>query len=352
MDSIDTRLKGLTLSWLLTQPKGRGTRKKLEEALWPLVEHRLRSGEWKEHHAAQVAALLRDGHVTEQGRSSLELTKEGREQALDFLGVKAPPQGLTWRSFKTKYLPALSLGLSPTRPVLDWVASADGVRAALLKRQHGVEGKETPTLKQVSDRLLWRQLGVETDRPFTLSAVQAHLLGQMLEVPVKEPKQGVKQLAARAAGSMRVEAEAVLLATQRRWLLPDSEALPPLAAAEPAPSAAPEPEPELRGEPAPIAEPPASPAASPAFAERVLEVARALPTEQRFGSNKVFIAHVWRALAPEWGNREAFNAALLEANRTRQLSLSRADLVAVMNPTDVAESEVNTSGASFHFVVV
>jgi hypothetical protein len=80
-------------------------------------------------------------------------------------------------------------------------------------------------------------------------------------------------------------------------------------------------------------------------------VARASPTG-RFGHDKVFISHVWKALQPEWSNRAAFDAALLEANRTHRLSLSRADLVSAMDPADVAESEVRSYGASFHFVVV
>ncbi|MFP2925839.1 hypothetical protein ACLESO_11590, partial [Pyxidicoccus sp. 3LG] len=107
------------------------------------------------------------------------------------------------------------------------------------------------------------------------------------------------------------------------------------------------------------AEPPAPPPVRDAgphdsvasFAERVLAVARGLPTG-RFGDNKVFISHVWKALQPEWTSREAFDVALLEANRARHLSLTRADLVSAMDPRDVAESEVRSYGASFHFVVV
>jgi hypothetical protein len=66
----------------------------------------------------------------------------------------------------------------------------------------------------------------------------------------------------------------------------------------------------------------------------------------------VFISRIWRVLHPEWSSREAFDTALLEANRTRRLSLSRADLVSAMDPQELAESEVSSYGASFHFVVV
>ncbi|HZI08706.1 MAG TPA: hypothetical protein VEZ71_32110, partial [Archangium sp.] len=296
------------------------------------VEHRLSRGEWKELAGALVEGLLRDGHVVERGRGALELTAEGKTRVQRFLRLEALPRGLSWKKLKATHLQALSLGLPTSRPTLTWLAGANGLRAAVLKRQHGVPGKETPSVEEVRDRLLWRQMGVETEERFTLAAVQAHLLGKLLEMDVTTPRRGVEQLAARAAGATRVDAEAVRLAALRAWLLPSSEAAP-----VPAPREATAPEPVMT---------------SASFAEHVLAVARAMPPGGRFGSNKVFISHVWRALQPKWSSREAFNAALLEANRDRHLSLSRADLVSVMSPADVAESEIRSHGASFHFVLV
>ncbi len=340
METVDTRLAGLALSWLTTRPQRRGTRKALEEALRPLVEHRLSRGEWKERAGALVDGLLRDGHVVERGRGALELTASGRTRVQRFLGLEALPRSLSWKKLKATHLQALSLGLPTSRPTLTWLTGANGLRAAVLKRQHGVEGKETPTLEEVRDRLLWRQMGVETQERFTIAAVQAHLLGKLLGMGVSTPRRGVEQLAARAAGATRVDAEAVRLAALRAWLLPSSEsASVPEAQQEPVPT----PREAAAAKPT---------MASATFAEHVLAAARALPPGGRFGSNKVFISHVWRALQPEWSSREAFNAALLEANRDHHLSLSRADLVSVMNPADVAESEIRSHGASFHFVVV
>jgi|SRR6218665_3650753 len=325
MDTFDARLTGLALCWLLTRPQSnRGTRNKLEEALRPLVEHHLGRARWKEHCARLVSQLVEDGLVTEGKRGGLELAAPGRTRALRFLAIDTPPRQLTWKKLKDTYLQALGLGLPTSRAALTWVGSANGMRAALLQREHGLDGKDTPTLAQVRDRLLWRQLGVETDRPFDLSSVQAHLLGGMLELEVRDPRRAVEQLVARAAGAPRVDVEAVRLAALRSWLLANPEA-PQEAEEHPSETA---------------------------FAEQVLTVARALPSERRFGPDKVFIAHVWRALQPTWHHREAFDAALLEANRARHLSLSRADLVSVMDPTDVAESEIRAQGARFHFVVV
>ena len=73
-----------------------------------------------------------------------------------------------------------------------------------------------------------------------------------------------------------------------------------------------------------------------------------------FGDNKVFIAHVWRALQadPAFRGMElaTFKEHLTEANNARLLDLSRADLVQAMNPDDVHQSEVHYLNATFHFI--
>ncbi|MBJ6765512.1 hypothetical protein JGU66_32565 [Myxococcaceae bacterium JPH2] len=341
MDAADTRLEGLALAWLATRSSRPGTRKELADALRPFVEHRWSRAEWARRFEPLVDTLLADALVQPRSRQGLTLTPEGRKKALQFLGVDSP-RGLTWKRLKQQHLMARSLALPASKAVLTRLANADGMRAALLKREHAVEGPDAPTLAQVRDRLLWRSLGVETDKPFTLAAVQAHLLSSLLELEVAQPRRALEQLAARAAGAARADAEALRLALLRGWLMADA------TESAPRPDAPPDEEAEPAvPEPGPVA--PASMGTS--FAEHLLTVARALPTG-RYGDNKVFISHVWRALQPEWPNREAFDEALLEANRARQLSLSRADLVSAMDPTDVAESEVSALGASFHFVVI
>lgn len=47
-----------------------------------------------------------------------------------------------------------------------------------------------------------------------------------------------------------------------------------------------------------------------------------------------------------------FKARLVEANRDGLLTLSRADLVEVMDPARVTESETHYLNATFHFVLV
>ncbi|QAT83214.1 hypothetical protein EJ065_1615 [Corallococcus coralloides] len=323
-DTPDTRLQGLALAWLATRSeKKAGTRTELTKTLHAFVEHRWSRGEWSGRFDALLTELLEDKLVEARGRSGLALTGAGRQQALKFLRVDSP-KGLTWKRVKQQHLLAKGLGLPGSKPALGRLSDADGVRALVLKRAHKLEGPETPTLAQVRDRLLWRQLGVETDEAFSLRAVQAHLLGQLLEQEVRDPKRGVEQLAARAVGAARVDAEVVRMAALREWVLaePEKARVRPLSTD------------------------------TSSFARRVLDAAGAVPPSGRFGDNKVFISHVWKALRPEWADRPAFNEALLEANRANQLSLGRADLLAAMNPRDITESEVRAVGATFHFVVL
>ncbi|MFY1831491.1 hypothetical protein ACN47A_36600 [Myxococcus fulvus] len=386
MDSPDNRLAGLALTWLAPRPQRSGTRTELGNALRPFVEHRLSRPEWKARLDAVLEQLLRDEFVAAKTKAGLTLTSAGLDRVLQFLRLEQLPKGLTWKKLKATYLLANSLDVAPSKATLTRLNDADGVRAAVLARHHPEVGDGDPSLSQIRDRLLWRQLGVETERPFSLSAVQAHLLGKMLDTEVKNPRKAVEQLAARAAGATRADAEILRLTLLRQWFLPESSTAPSRdtgsaptrnavstrdtgsatsratvstrdtgsatgrdTGSSPSRDSAPSRDTAPTRAPSPSATPPTALVES--FAEHVLSVARALSTG-RYGRDKVFISHVWRALQPEWSNREAFDAALLEANRSQHLSLTRADLVSAMDPKDVAESEVRSYGASFHFVVV
>jgi hypothetical protein len=89
------------------------------------------------------------------------------------------------------------------------------------------------------------------------------------------------------------------------------------------------------------------------FAKRVVEAARE-SRSGRFGSDKVFVAHVWKALQDDPAfaamGLDGFKHRLAEANNARLLDLSRADMVEAMDLDDVELSEVPYLGATFHFI--
>lgn len=86
------------------------------------------------------------------------------------------------------------------------------------------------------------------------------------------------------------------------------------------------------------------------FAAEVLDLARAVPQTRsspkgrgaRFGDDAVYIGSLWDAYRKKHpgADRDDFNRQLVAAHRAGTVRLTRADLVEVMHPADVAESHV------------
>lgn len=321
-----SRLGELVLAWLLTRAEGRGSPSALSSALKSFASHRWSSGEWTTRLDESLAALESGGLLQRTARKGVSLTKEGRARALAFLGLKQLPKGLTWKKLRLTHLTALALGLPASHA--GGLDKADRLRAVLVGKQLGLPSTGTRKLNEVRDELCWKQLGVETDKPFTLAAVQSFLLGKVLQSSREvKPSQAMQQLAARGVGARRMDAESLRVAALQSWLIPAMEPSSP----------APAPRPVEDG--------------LPAFAERVLHTARSSETG-RFGDDRVFISHVWRAMRGSGLDERSFKNRLLEANQKRLLSLSRADMVELMDPSDVEASEVRHLGATFHFIAL
>lgn len=351
-----SRLGELTLAWLLTREEGRGARSDLSRALKSFAEHRWSASDWSTRLDEALTALEAGGLARRTARNGLELTAQGRTHAHEWLGVKRLPEGTTWKKLKATHLLARVLELPPSTGNLARLGSADGMRAVLVQKQLGIESPGSRSLTQVRDALCWKQLGVETDKPFTLGAVQAVLLARALQASREaEPTQAMRQLAAKSVGAKRSDAESLRLAALRSWLVPSSEPIAPVPV-RPAVSSTPAARNELAGAPPPGFFDSAAPAPREelqGFAERVRQAARA-STSGRFGEDKIFISHVWRMLRDQLQgvDERTFKSRLVEANRARLLSLSRADLVEAMDPADVSDSETRYLGATFHFIAL
>lgn len=274
---------------------------------------------------------------TKRAAPTIALTEAGRRGALGFLnvvaGLPARPKP-TWASVKKSLVAARALGLPA--PAAGF-ARDDGLRAALLNRQAELGLGAFPTLKQAKEAWTRKQLGMGDREKVTLETVQAALFRRASGDDAKAavpPKQALDRLLARNAGAQAAGLNVKELRDEvvRRWI---DEAL----------GGAPAPAPAVRA--------PFSALDLAAFADRVKATARACKTG-RYGDNKVFIVHVWRALQgdPDFhgGDFPAFKARLAEANNARLLSLARADLVQAMDPEDVHLSEVVYMNASFHFI--
>lgn len=320
-------LDKLVLVWLVV-PRKKPTLKGLGKVLDPFVRG---TGASSESVARQCLARLKTRGDIERDTTWI-LTPAGKAKAFAALSVPNLPKRLPWKWVHT-LLVARGNGTEPAPAALKRVASADGLVADVLQRQLGIQSRATPSSTQMGYALAWRELGIESTERFSLNAVLAHVVQKTCpgEAAPKDLKMALQILVAAALDVPRGDAP-LRAALVRRWMGGPRSAEPTSAS----PTAAPD-----------------GPAALRTFAERVMVAVRASPTG-RWGENKVFVSHVWNDFLRREGSSgmdlEAFKRLLLDANQAGHLSLSRADLVEVMDGEDVKRSEISSLGATFHFI--
>ncbi len=300
-------------------------------------------GAWHDLIGETLAALESDRLIT---LKPLALTETGRAQTLERFGLEPQPKGVKWQTIKSKHLVPIALGLSAEdAQKRELVASADGLRATVIQHHYNLPPVTSP--KQAMDALVWKELGFDgvTDA-LTIGLIRERALSQVLKLTGKfDADRFIKQLPAHATGAIRSGTDDIRTAILREWvgkeLMDDAT---PLEESEPLAQQAN----EVEISPIQIFD-------LAGFADRVRSTARTSETG-RFGDNKVFISHVWRALQRENAfpdmTESEFKARLTEANHAGLLALSRADLVEVMDRADVEASEARYLHAVFHFLQV
>lgn len=240
------------------------------------------------------AAISRNQH------NSSIIRDIGIQQALFFLKLKALPIKMNWKKLKSLYLPALALNLTlSSDKEINWFSKQDGFYSATLKKIYDLplNHSQKPSLKKSVGSLLIKPLGLSKTG---IDAMKTAVIRQWLEGEVS------------VSNDKKTEPVQVAELTAEQAKEFDSEQ----------------------------------------FIQDVLTTAKECETGW-FGDNKVFISHVWRDFSrkhPEYGyDEKTFKKSLVDSDR---LILSRADLVPVMNPKDVAESETRYLDAVFHFIRV
>jgi len=278
---------------------------------------------------ADVDALFEQtlGRLVAQGlisESPFALTPAGRSTALEFWQIERPPVRVRWEQLKQDFLLPRMLGLSAVATAS--TRRSKDVIGALLKQSHSLPDDVDPDCDSVLHALAWRQLGIESTERFTPEAVISRIL--LNSVKKASSRLVARQLAGRV---LETSDKDLFPAALNRWIDADSSRTPP--------THAPAPEPAL--------------SSLSQFAESTLAAADS-NSSGRFGSNKVFISHVWNSLRHDPHHAEIplpqFKQRLLDAHRQGLLQLSRADLVERMPADDLASSETNYFDAVFHFV--
>jgi hypothetical protein len=264
-----------------------------------------------------------DGLLVER---RLELTQTGRERALKYLGTATLPPRYDWRMIQARYLVPRALGLDPSAAsTVKKISKLDSLAAFLLMSKFKLPTEVGASLSLALQALVCQGLGYPQER--TLKGVQNRVLNRLLGS--QEQLDGTRDL------NVLVR---LLLGSHKSGI----GGLRDLV---------------LRqfGEDKPQSAATVGEFDLPAFANTVRAVARNCQTG-RFGDNKVFINHVWRHLAEEPGiagmDLKAFKERLVQAHQADLLTLTRADLVSVMNPDDVRESETSHLTATFHFIIL
>jgi hypothetical protein len=274
-------------------------------ALRPLLEHALSAAEAGRRIDERLAALAARGLTEPRGRA-WRVSDAGVDHVRAALGVARLPG---WRSVGAR-LAASALGIAAT--------DADAQVAALVADTLGVPRAKTPMA--AVDAAIARRLGMAPGR-LTLTSLRAHVLASAGAGKGK-PEALARRL---AAGALRTTGDAASIqrALVQRWLA----ATPSVPAAH---------------------------AAEPSLAEFATAIrAAAGRAAGRFGK-KAFIAAAWRELVrdPRFAalTLDRTKQLLVAANRDGLVELTRADLVAAMDPALVAASLIDDLGSTFHFV--
>jgi len=328
-------LELLVLTRLLPVGEKGDSPTKMRKDLEPLLDHR-----WSGNVLTQVldrtliklttrGLVARPPARSKKSVPAVLLTPEGRQSVLTSLNVSQLPAKPkpTWAALKKSLLLARSLGL----PAPGQAFSNDaGFKAAVLKQKFGLPVGDYPDLKSVKLELTRKLLNMGPKEKITLETVQAAIFGRELgEHRPADPKKVLDRLVSRHVGARRDDGKELRDAVLRHWV--DGSV-------------------DQQG-----AQPAAPPSELADFARKVRTAARECASG-RFGEDKVFIIHVWRALQSDAEFRRmdlaAFKHRLAEANNARLLDLSRADLVQAMDPDDVRLSEVTYLNAAFHFIQI
>jgi hypothetical protein len=339
----------LVLARLLTTGEKGEPASKIKKDLEPLLSHRWAGAALTERIDGTLTVLesmdlvVRVPGKTRKTAPKFVLSPAGHREGLEFLGVTQLRPKTTWAVLRKNYLPARALGLAPSSDAqFKALSSEPGFQALLLKHQFGLRTAEIPKPDEATDALAWKLIGFDgEDRKFNPKNVKTAMFNRALgDSRATDFKKGATRLLAQSISARRDDPKELRDAVLRGWIDQDERGAIPGASTITTP--------ELSSPP-----PTGSPLDLPAFAEQVKAAAREC-SAGRFGDNKVFIVHVWKAVqdnpAFQTLDLSAFKKRLTEANNARLLDLSRADLVQAMDPDDVSQSEVHYLNATFHFV--
>lgn len=354
------RLRAFLLVRVASAPEGL-SKTALAADLAPLAAHRVAPAQWRVLVERETGALA-DAGLTHVAGTRLQASEAGIARAAIYLGLKgALPR--SWEEIHEVRLVAKALGLErESGRRLTALATADGLRAAVVQQAFGLKIRGIPTPSRLRaglaavalQRAFGNQIQAGLAGKLGLSAKAGRLLAAQLAGKPRDFGTDARLIAALAAehvGATHADLASLRLAVLRRYLDgPDKPAARPRP-----PPKAPLPRPRLVETTPEI--PPAE-GGRPDLAGFAREVRRHADARAQGwpGNRKAYISHVWhlvREQRPEWGLSEIeFKCMLIEAHRAGSLALANADLKDNNNIAELQASAVVYKNAVFHFIRV
>jgi hypothetical protein len=325
---VARRLEALVVARAQAQASRGASLSDLLKPLTRFAPPELAAAAWRDR-LAEVAVGLRAAGVLDDKHRLREADELARR-----IGAHT---ARTWPPLADRVLPALGLGVAPDDDRRQArLVGRDAWAAAIVGRALGLwSDGPPPSPGAVCDALAWRELGLPGTPKRCPPEIRAVFVQRRLRSDAGPPERLVRVLAAREVGAPRPELRALRDALVRGWLA--GRILGESSAAPDATDATTE---ATNGE--------------RSFASDVMRAAGAT-RDGWFGDRKVFVSAVWDQLraSPRWSavTLDDFKRRLVAAHRAGELVLARADLVAAMDPAQVASSEIAADGASFHFIV-
>jgi hypothetical protein len=283
--------------------------------------------DWQAHVAAAVARLQRDGRLDERRGPGPKA-----ESSRSALGL-AP--NASWIATRDRLFPTMALGIAAPATISK---AKNGLAAAIVARGLGLWSEGAPpTPSALANALVWHELNLRGKPKRVPAEIHAHFLRQKLREATGEgtSERWLRQLAAQLVGASSTTPDSLRNALVARWI--STIAFEALSSSVAPPTRPADTDPSPRD-----------------FVDAVREVVHRT-RDGRFGDRQVFIVSVWRNLRSDSAyadlTLEDFKRRLVEAHRSGQLELVRADLIGIMDPLLVAESEIRHLEARFHFLL-
>jgi hypothetical protein len=328
---LETLVEDLILARLIAPPKGY-SEGALKKDLGKFFSELLGESQWNDLFGRVLPATVSRGLAAPK---PLALSEQGASEARRRWKIGALPARDKWNFIRKFHIVPRLSGIQAER--LPRGKYAEALARALLVSEYGLK-VDSLAPSEVLNALMWKLLNLPgKGEPTANKLVSQIALGDkpQAKLPALCTKLAKKATDCKPRGDLVTAA--IQSSIKRRGQKAPAQAKPPVVSSASIPTADNRP-PDLA-----------------AFASRVRSAAQHAASG-RFGDDKVFVSHVWKALEhdPAIGcpTRDEFYQQLLDAHRKGLLELTRADLVERMDRNDVAQSEIRYLSSTFHLLTI